>query len=161
MKGTKAKTASGDRNPKNLVIQNKHLWFSQAVNVLGRSGVQWHEVDMKGRFVQDGLLANNQTSYIETTVAVNKHNDLLVGFQETSPDMFISARYAWRKGTDREGKLRPIVSFGEGVAATAGGAWGDYSGSVVDGDNLNDLWTIQSVANAKGGGSTVITRVHP
>jgi hypothetical protein len=38
-------------------------------------------------------------------------------------------------------------------------AWGDYSGSLIDGDNLTDLWTIQSLANEKGRGETVIIKV--
>ena len=161
MKGTAAKTASGDRNPKNLVIQNKHLWFSQTVNVDGRAGVQWHEVKLDGTFVQDGLLADPKNSYIETTLAVNKRNDVLVGFQETGPDMFISGRCAWRTANDPPGTLGPIVHLGEGLAATEGGSWGDYSGSVMDGDNRTDLWTIQSVANAAGKGGTVIARIRP
>jgi len=161
MKGTNLKTASGDRNPKNLAIQGHFLWFSQAVDVNGRAGIQWHQVRLDGKFVQSGLLANPQNSYIQTSVAVNKHNDLLVGFQETGPDMFISGRCAWRKDSDRDGKLRPIIKLGEGLAATKGGPWGDYSGSVVDGDNLTDLWTIQSVATAKGTGGTVIARIRP
>lgn len=159
MKGTKATTSSGDRNPKNLVVQGGSLWFSQAVNVGGRSGVQWHQFKLDGTRVQSGTLAHPTRSYIQTSVAVNKRKDLLVGFQETGPDMFISARCAWRRAGDRSGTLGDIFKFGEGVAATEGGAWGDYSGAIVDGDNLTDLWTIQSVANAKGRGDTVIARI--
>ncbi|MCC7230995.1 MAG: hypothetical protein IT203_11430 [Fimbriimonadaceae bacterium] len=161
MKGTTAKTASGDRNPKNLVVQSRHLWFSQTVNVDGRAGVQWHQVALDGKFVQSGLIAHATNSYIQTSIAVNRRKDVLVGFQETGPDMFISARCAWRRGNDRAGALRPIISFGTGLAATEGGSWGDYSGSVIDGDNLTDLWTIQSVANERGRGSTVIMQVRP
>jgi len=73
--------------------------------------------------------------------------------------MFISPRVAWRKASDKKRTLREIFAIATGVAATEGGAWGDYSGSVVDGDNLTDLWTIQSVANQAGRGSTVIMRV--
>jgi hypothetical protein len=51
----------------------------------------------------------------------------------------------------------PIADGGRG--ATDGVAWGDYIGSVVDGDDLLDLWTIQSVANEQGRGETVIVRV--
>ena len=159
MKGTAAKTSSGDRNPKNLVVQGKHLWFSQAVNVNGRAGVQWHQVTLDGQFVQSGVIEHTKNSYIQTTIAVNKRTDVLVGFQETGPDMFISPRVAWRKAADKKSTLREIFEIATGVAATEGGAWGDYSGSVVDGDNLTDLWTIQSVANKDGRGSTVIMRV--
>lgn len=161
MKGTKALTASGDRNPKNIVLQSGQLWFSQTVNVDGRAGIQWHQVKLNGEFVQSGLIADSKNSYIETTLAVNRKNDVLVGFQETGPDMFISGRYAWRKAKDPAGKLRPIVAIAEGLGATEGGAWGDYSGSVMDGDNRTDLWTIQSVASAIGHGSTVITKLSP
>lgn len=159
MKGTEAKTSSGDRNPKNLVVQSNQLWFSHTVRVNGRAGVQWHQVRMDGTLVQSGLIADPVKSYIQTTIAVNKKNDVIVGFQETSPTSFISPRVAWRKAGDRAGSLRPIVSLGEGVAATEGGAWGDYSGSCFDGDNLTDLWTIQSIANEKGRGGTVIAKV--
>ncbi|MCW5944009.1 MAG: hypothetical protein KIS66_17400 [Fimbriimonadaceae bacterium] len=161
MKGTTARTASGDRNPKNLVVQSRNLWFSHTVNVEGRAGVQWHQVRLDGTFVQSGLIAHPVNSYIQTTLAVNRQNDVLVGFQETGPEMFVSARCAWRKAGDPRGKMREILAFGEGLAATEGGAWGDYSGSVMDGDNRSDLWTIQSVANEKGRGSTVILRFRP
>lgn len=159
MKGTEAKTSSGDRNPKNLVVQNRSLWFSHTVNVEGRAGVQWHQVALDGTFVQSGLIAHPVNGYIQTTLGVNRRGDVLVGFQETGPEMFISARAAMRLAGDKKGTLRPIQRFAEGKAATEGGAWGDYSGTVVDGDNLIDLWTIQSFANEKGRGGTVIVRV--
>ncbi|MEM7474862.1 MAG: hypothetical protein AAF483_07710, partial [Planctomycetota bacterium] len=159
-KGTDKRTASGDRNPKNLVIQGGYLWFSQAVNCEGRAGVQWHQVDMKdGSFVQSGRISDEKNSYIQTTIAVNKNLDLLVGFQETGPDMFISPRFAYRRASDPPGTLRPMISLGKGKAATEGGAWGDYSGSVVDGDNQLDMWTIQSIADETGRGDTVIAEL--
>lgn len=159
MKGTAAKTASGDRNPKNLVVQNGSVWFSHTVDVNGRAGVQWHQVRLDGRFVQSGLLSHPTNSYIQTTIGVNRRGDALIGFQETGPDMFISARYALRRSRDPLGTTRPIVSFAEGVAATEGGSWGDYSGTTFDADNGLDLWTVQSVTNARGRGSMVITQV--
>lgn len=158
-KGTDQKTASGDRNPKNIVLQNGCLWFSHAVNCRGRSAVQWHQVKLDGTFVQSGLISDLKNSFIQTTIAVNKAEDVLVGFQETGPKMFISPRFAFRRKTDPHGELRPMVSMGEGQAATDGVAWGDYSGSTIDADNGQDLWTIQSIAGADGKGDTVIVRV--
>jgi hypothetical protein len=158
-KNTDQKTASGDRNPKNLVIQNGHLWFSQTVNCNGRAAVQWHQVTLTGSIVQTGLISHSKSSYIQTTIAVNKYNDVLVGFQETSADMFISPRLAFRRASDPLGELRDIVKLGEGQGATNGVSWGDYSGSVVDGDNFTDLWTIQSITDETGKGDTVIVKV--
>ncbi len=158
-KGTDQKTASGDRNPKNLVLQAGFLWVSQTINCEGRAAVQWHQIETDGTIVQTGLISNPKTSYIQTTIAVNKNLDVLVGFQETGPGMFISPRLAFRRASDRKGKLRKIVKLGEGKAATNGVSWGDYSGSVIDGDNLLDLWTIQSITGDDGKGDTIIVRV--
>lgn len=159
-KGTDKKTASGDRNPKNVVLQGGFLWFSHTVQFNGRAAVQWHQVKLPdGTFIQSGLLSDEKNSFIQTTIAVNEKLDVLVGFQETGPDMFISPRFAYRRAGDPLGRLRAKVSLGEGKNATEGGAWGDYSGSVVDGDNLLDLWTVQSIADQDGRGDTVIAQL--
>ncbi len=158
-KNTSQLTASGDRNPKNLFLQSGYFWISQAVNCEGRSAVQWHQVRTDGSIVQTGLISDPESSYIQTTIAVNKNNDVLVGFQETSPNMYISPRLAFRLASDPPGQLREIVKLGEGQGATNGVAWGDYSGSVVDGDNLLDLWTVQSITDTTGKGDTVIAKV--
>jgi hypothetical protein len=157
-KGTDIQTSSGDRNPKNLVLQGGYLWFSHAVNCEGRAAVQWHQVRLDGRIVQTGLISDPDTSYIQTTIAVNKRLDVLVGFQETNENMYISPRMAYRRARDPKGELRKIVKLGEGQGATDGVSWGDYSGSVIDGDNLLDLWTIQSITDPDGKGDTVIAR---
>jgi hypothetical protein len=158
-KGTDQKTASGDRNPKNLVLQGGFIWFSHTVNCEGRAAVQWHQVKLDGTIVQSGLLSDPESSYIQTTLAVNEKLDVLVGFQETGEKMFISPRLTFRRATDPPGSMRKVISLGKGQAATDGVSWGDYSGSVIDGDNLRDLWTIQSITDAEGKGDTIIARV--
>ncbi|MGY0427314.1 MAG: hypothetical protein ACWIPI_10910, partial [Polaribacter sp.] len=158
-KGTKQRTSSGDRNPKNLVFQNGYIWVSQAVNVAGRSAVQWHQIKTDGTIVQTGLISSKKTSYIQTTLAVNKNNDVLIGFQETNSKMYISPRFTYRKASDPLGTTRKIVKIGEGKGFTDGTAWGDYSGSVIDGDNLTDLWSIQSITDKNGKGDTVVVKV--
>jgi hypothetical protein len=90
---------------------------------------------------------------------VNPRGDVLVGFQETSAEMFISPRFAWRLAGDPLGELRPMVSLGEGKAATDGTSWGDYSGSTFDADNGTDLWTIQSITGEDGKNDCVIARL--
>jgi hypothetical protein len=159
-KGTAQKVSSGDRNPKNLVLQNGSIWFSQAVHCEGRSAVQWHQVNASsGKMIQTGLIKSDKTNYIQTTIAVNKKNDVLIGFQQVDSTMFISPRFAWRLAGDKAGKVRKIIALGEGKGATDGESWGDYCGSIIDGDNLLDLWTIQSMANEKGRGETLIIKV--
>ena len=123
-KGTEQKTASGDRNPKNLVIQGGFLWFSHAVNYEQRSAVQWYQWTLQGEMVQQGLIQDKASSFIQTTIAVNKNLDVLVGYQETNENMFISPRFAWRQADDPKGTLRAPVSLGEGKGATDGVSWG-------------------------------------
>ena len=158
-KGTDQKTASGDRRPKNVVLQGGFLWFSHTINCRGRAAVQWHQIRLDGTIVQTGLLASDTSSYIQSSLAVNERLDVLVGFQETSPDTFISPRLAWRRADDQPGTLRPITSIGEGQGATDGVSWGDYSGCCIDGDNGLDLWTVQSITDSDGKGDTVVARV--
>jgi hypothetical protein len=159
-KGTAQKVSSGDRNPKNLVFQSGDIWFSQAINYKGHSAVQWHQVNVvTGKIIQTGLIKSDTSNYIQTTIAVNKKNDVLIGFQEVNENSFISPRFAYRKAKEKPGTVRKIISVGGGRGATDGTSWGDYSGSVIDGDNLLDLWTIQSIANEKGKGETVIVKV--
>ncbi len=159
-KGTEQKVSSGDRNPKNLVVQNGSIWFSQAVNCEGHSAVQWHQIRITdGKIIQTGIIKSDTSNYIQTTLAVNKKNDVLIGFQEVNSKKYISPRFAYRLAKDKPGTIRKIISLGEGKGYTDGESWGDYSSSIIDGDNLLDLWTIQSIANEKGKGETVIAKV--
>jgi hypothetical protein len=157
-KNTEQVTSSGDRNPKNVVLQDGYIWFSHTINCNGKAAVQWHQVKKDGTIVQTGLIANENTNYIQTTLAVNKKRDVLIGFQETNENMYISPRMAFHSHKDKAGVVSKIIKLGEGKGATDGVAWGDYSGSVVDGDNLLDLWTVQSITNTKGKGETVIAK---
>jgi len=158
-KGTEQVTSSGDRNPKNLILQSGSIWFSQAINYKGNSAVQWHQIKLDGKIVQTGLIKKENSNFIQTTIGVNKKNDVIIGFQETNKEMFISPRMTFRYAKDKLGTTREIISLGEGKGATDGVAWGDYSGSTVDGDNLMDLWTIQSITSPQGKGETVIAKM--
>lgn len=158
-KGTEQKVSSGDRRPKNLVLQNGCIWFSQAVNCDGRAAVQWNQLKLDGTMVQTGVIKHPKNFYIQTTIAVNAQEDVLVGFQECGADMFISPRMAFRRAGDPKGTMGAVIKLGEGKGAANGVAWGDYSGSTIDGDNLTDLWTIQSIADKDGKGDTMIIKV--
>lgn len=158
-KGTENKTASGG-GPKNAYLQSDSLWFCLPVNEKGRSAIRWFQVSLSGTIVQQGLLSDPVNSFIQPSIAVNKRGDMLVGFQETGPGTFISARYAYRLASDPRNTLRSVSRIAEGVTFHEGGAWGDYSDSCVDGDNMLDMWTAQTIVNETGKGSTVIARLR-
>ena len=151
--------ASGDRSPKNIVLQSGQLWFSQNIDLNGRAAIRWSQVDLKANVIQSGTLGDNKNSLIQTSISVNQNLDVMIGFQETGPDMFISPRIAFRRSSDPPNEMRARIDIGTGQAATDGEAWGDYSGSALDGANRKDLWTIQSITDSNGQGDTVVVKL--
>jgi hypothetical protein len=150
-KGTKTLVSSGDRNPKNLVLQGGYLWFAHTIDYNGQAAVQWHQISLAtGATMQTGILHKDGSNYIQSTIAVNKNLDVLVGFQEVNANMYVSPCFAYRKASDSNGTLRNVVTVEKGTGNYGDGTdktvpWGDYSGSTLDGDNLQDLWTAQSI----------------
>lgn len=160
-KGNDKTSASGGFGPKNVVLQGGFFYCSRIVGVDKRAALQWYKIAMDGTVVATGRLTSPTSYYMQPTVAVNKRSDMLVGFQESSPTMNISARMMFFKAVSPLERASDVFKLQEGQGATEGGPWGDYSGSVVDGDNLTDLWTVQSWANKAGKGPTVIARYRP
>ncbi|WP_145199694.1 hypothetical protein [Planctomycetes bacterium Poly30] len=158
-KGIEQKTPSGSRHPKNVVLQGGFIWFANAIHHEGRAAVQWYQVRLDGSIFQRGLIASDTSSYIQPTLAVNERLDVLVSFQETSPEMFIGTRVAWRRGDDVPGTLRAIGATGEGEGVNRSKTPLDYSACCIDGDNGLDLWTIQGLTDPRHKGHTVVVRV--
>ncbi len=150
-KGTKTLISSGDRNPKNAVIQGGYLWFAHTVEYNGQAAVQWHQLELAtGATVQTGIVSKANSNYIQCSIAVNKDLDVLVGFQECNANMYVSPCFAYRKAADTKGTLRPVIMIENGTDNYGDGSdkavpWGDYSGSILDGDNQKDLWTVQNI----------------
>ncbi len=152
-KGTASLLSSGDRNPKNVVLQGGYLWFAHTVD-FNHAAVQWHQINLKdGAIIQTGMLEKANSNYIQSTIAVNTNLDVLVGCQEVNKNSYVSPRFASRKATDAQGTLSNIVTvetgkgnYGDGTSKT--NPWGDYSGSIIDGDNKKDFWTVQNIMEA-------------
>lgn len=93
-------------------------------------------------------------------IAVNKDNDVLVGFTQSSPLTYPSGAYAMRRASDPPNTMRDVVVFrsgasnyniGAGTAGTTGrqNRWGDYSASQTDPVNDTDFWTNQEYSEAR------------
>jgi hypothetical protein len=152
--GTDVLVSSGDFHPKNAVIQNNTLWFTHDVKDNDHSAIEWFQLSLEdGSVMQKGLISKEGTNYIHPTIAVNKRGDMAIGFQETNADMYISVRATYRLDADEVGTTRKVINVEEGDSPyndksnkEIQQAWGDYSGSVVDGDNGLDFWFSQSIA---------------
>lgn len=156
-KDSAARAASGDPTAKIAILRKQSIWFAHDFESdLGgaeHSAVNWGQLGLQGELQQLGDIddASGKVFHMQPTLGVNKNGDVLIGYQTSTASSFVSARYAYRLASDPPGSLRPAVSLQEGTDAAGDGAWGDYSGTSVDGDNLLDIWTLQSFASADGG----------
>src|SRR5258708_11476951 len=90
--------------------------------------------------------------YAFPSLAVNKLEDVLLGYACFSATQYAGANYSFRRASDPPNTFRPdtVLKDGEGpYFKTYGGdqnRWGDYSATMVDPSNDVDLWTIQEAA---------------
>ncbi|HJQ68445.1 MAG TPA: BACON domain-containing carbohydrate-binding protein [Blastocatellia bacterium] len=163
--GTPARIATNDSRIQNVVYRNGSLWCAHTAflpfpGTVSRSSVQWWQFDAAGNIQQLGRIddPSGLNFFGFPTIAVNKFNDVLVGYSRFSSAQYASANYAFRASTDAPNTLRDDAVLKAGEASyfkTFGGAsnrWGDYSSTVVDPANDTDLWTIQQYASQPSGG---------
>jgi hypothetical protein len=162
--GTTRKIEANDSRVQNVVYRNGNLWCTHTVFLPAgaptRSAVQWWQFSPTGSLLQLGRIDDpvNGTWYAFPSIAVNKNEDVLIGFSRFSPSQYASADYAFRSSFDPPGALEGDVVLKAGEAPYfkdfGGGKnrWGDYSSTVVDPVNDTDLWTIQEYAATPSGG---------
>ncbi len=157
--GSAALIANGDDRMLKVIYRNGTLWGAQTVflpaGAPNRSSVQWWQLNVAGGVLQFGRVDDPViplTYYAYPSLAVNKNNDVLIGYSRFSSSQFASANYAYRASTDPPGTLQPDVVLKAGEATynkTFGGPsnrWGDYSNTQVDPLDDKTLWTIQEYA---------------
>jgi uncharacterized protein (TIGR03437 family) len=160
------KIDTGDARLGNVVYRNGSLWTAHTVflNAGGRptrSAVQWWQLSTSGDVLQRGRIDDptGNVFYAYPSIAVNKNNDVLIGYSQFSATQYASAGYSFRTPTDPANTLRASTVLKAGVAPyfkTSGGTrnrWGAYSNTVVDPANDTDLWTIQEYAAVPSGGT--------
>lgn len=91
-------------------------------------------------------------------ISVNKDDDMLVGFTQSSPLTYPSGAYAMRRASDPPNTTRDVVVFrsgasnyniGAGSGAGRQNRWGDYSASQTDPLNDTDFWTNQEYSETR------------
>lgn len=150
------------------VFRNGHLWYVNhgglpAVGVPDRLAVFWNQLDpdklaTDSPVVQFGALDGGPGVYhFFPSIAVNKNDDVCIGFSRSDADSFIDAVETTRLGSDPPGTTRPIgvIKAGEDsyeVVISSGNRWGDFSATVVDPSDDLSFWTIQEFAAQNVGG---------
>jgi hypothetical protein len=161
------KIQNNDSRMQTLVYRNGSLWGVQTVFLPAgaptRAAVQWWELSTAGAIRQRGRIDDPTgiTFYAFPSLAVNRDNDVLIGYSRYSPTQYVSGNYSFRSGSDPINSLRDdtVLKAGDASYYKTGGAtpprnrWGDFSGTVVDPINDKDMWTIQEYAAPPVGGS--------
>ncbi len=149
---------SVDSRMENVIYRNGKLWAVHHVflpsNNPQRTAVQWWNLDTDGVILERGRVddSTNVFSFAFATLAVNKNEDVLIGFDVFSGTQYASAGYAYKSHYDDPGSMRSYYQFKDGLSPyykTFGGGrnrWGDYSNTCVDPVNDLDFWTIQEYA---------------
>lgn len=159
--GSADRINNGDhRISSSVKLRNGSLWFCQNVFLPAdapvRSSIQWWELDLEGGIRQFGRIDDptGEKMYAFPSLAVNKNNDVLIGYSRFGADQFASANYSFRGATDPPETMRAdtVLKAGESsYLKNFGGTrnrWGDYSSTVVDPLNEIDMWTTQQYAAA-------------
>ncbi len=155
-KGTSKKVQVNDARMHRVVWRNGYLWAAHMI-ILGsptRTAIQWWKIDPTKAGAQVGRIddATGKVFRAFPSIAVNKHEDLLIGYARFSAAEHPGAAYRFRHGSDSGMTLQPEVVFRPGRATyyksgSGRNRWGDYSAAVVDpADDIN-LWTIQEYAD--------------
>ena len=175
--GTFALIENNDARLQNVVYRNGSLWATHTIFLPAgnpnHSAVQWWQIVPPAANVTNITNAiTHQFGRIEDTnavnfyafpsLAVNRCNDVMIGFSSFSSNQFASASYAFRFANDPTNSMRDpaLLKGGEGPYQRMFGGlliqnrWGDYSATVVDPANDLDMWTIQEYAETP---STIFT----
>ncbi|MEZ5941629.1 MAG: right-handed parallel beta-helix repeat-containing protein [Planctomycetaceae bacterium] len=151
--------SGGDRINSNVVEVNGRFWGSQAVDVAGRSGILWYEIDpTTNSVIQSGTIADPGTDYFFPSIAVNNRGEVVIGFSGSSDTQFISSMAAFGTTTGGITTFQAPQLLASGSSTYFGSRWGDYSATVVDPSTQDAFWTFQEIALSPTTYGTQITR---
>ncbi|MFT4688345.1 MAG: hypothetical protein ACI9OD_000542 [Limisphaerales bacterium] len=146
---------NGTSKIQNLVLRNGSLWAAQTVflpaGAATRSAAQWWQINPNGTVVQTGRVDDSTglRYFAFPSIAVNRNNDLLLGYSSFSALQHPSASYSFRFGTDLPNILQPEVVYRVGDSpyykpdVSGRNLWGRSSSTVVDPTTDQDMWTLQ------------------
>ena len=153
------KIQAGDARMQSVVYRNGHVWGAQTVFFPAggsptRSSVQWWQVTPAASIVQRGLVDDPSDTrfFAYPSLAVNKNDDVLIGYSRFQGDQYAGASYSFRTAIDAPNTLQSESPLKDGSVCYykdfygARNRWGDYSATVVDPTDDKKMWTIQEYA---------------
>jgi hypothetical protein len=153
---------AGDARMGNAVVINGKIWYAHTIFQPATNpticGISWCSTNLNGEVQMNGTIFGGVYRYYPS-IAVNRSEDVLIGYTVSSAGRYASAAYAYRIAADPWGQVRNEYAFQEGLdyyfKAFSGtrNRWGDYSVSTLDPVNQT-LWTVQQYAELRQGGTT-------
>jgi hypothetical protein len=126
------------------------LWTCHTINVDGRAGCRWYEIDAASRgLIQSGTVAEAGMHYFFPSIMVNQYGSVVMGFTGSNSSMYASCYFVGRLEGDPPGEMSPPVLYkaGTGPLNTIDGygrnRFGDYSYTTLDPVDEATFWTIQ------------------
>lgn len=159
--GSSSLINTGDDRMLKVVYRNGSLWCTHDVflpaGVPTHSAVQWWQFQPDGTVQQLGRIddASGNIFCAYPSIAVNRNNDVLIGYSDFSAQGYASAAYNYRAGGDSPSRLRDGILLKGGESSyfkiddRNRNRWGDYSNTLVDPLNDFDMWTIQEYAASR------------
>lgn len=163
------KVQNNDARVANVVYRNGHVWFAHTIFLPAGGGpthsaVQWWQVNPSQGVTQRGRIEDTTGTnyYAFPSIAVNRFNDVLVGFSRYSSNQYVSANYAFRAFNDPANTMQTERAFKDGEdsywkqqsGSPPRNRWGDYSATCVDPVNDGDFWTLQEYSTPHVGSLT-------
>lgn len=149
----------------NVVKQNGAFWGVQTVNRQGRAALRWFQIDADtNTLLQEGLIANSELNFFYGSIAVNKFDDVVIGFSGSGETQFASSYAVTGTTFSRVTTFGPPVQLKPGNGAyllTSSGRnrWGDYSATVIDPADPFAFWTFQEFVSSEDRWSTQVTQL--
>jgi hypothetical protein len=149
---------NGDARVQNAVYQNGFIWgthtaFLPASNPT-HSAVLWWQINATNAAIkQFGKIEDGAAKlfYAFPSIAVNKMEDVLVGYASFSVNQYGSSNYSFKSRMDPANTMNAGFQFKNGANKyykTYEGdknRWGDYTSTCLDTDELS-FWTLQEYA---------------
>jgi len=162
--GSSERLNAVDHRMENVVMRNGNLWAVHHVFLPAdnpeRTAVQYWNITTEGDIIQWGRIddPDGLMSYAFATIAVNEHDDVMIGHGSFSEEQYASSAYSFRYHDDPLNTFRSPYQYKDGLAPyykTFGGGrnrWGDYTATMLDPLNGIDFWVLQEYADTPSGG---------